>query len=148
MVGTSDETQWSANLNNLLHDTAYCYSIYGGPPNLLGGDTPPVFRSQLAHRSKAAITFAVFGDWGQVDGTGENADQANLMSQIASSGARFAVTTGDTGYPDGSQKNYGDLQQTGSSTSAIFGPRSGRSPARRSRCSTGRATTASRARRW
>jgi len=44
------------------------------------------------------------------------------MSQIASSGARFAVTTGDTGYPDGSQKNYGDLQQTGSSTSAIFGP--------------------------
>ncbi|HJX08057.1 MAG TPA: fibronectin type III domain-containing protein [Actinomycetota bacterium] len=79
-VGTTAETQWSANLNNLLHDTAYCYSIYGGPQNLLGGDTPPVFRSQLAHRSKAAITFAVFGDWGQVDGMGENADQANLMS--------------------------------------------------------------------
>src|SRR3954451_182652 len=86
------------------------------------GDTPPVFRSQLAHRSKAAITFAVFGDLGQVDGMGENADQANLMSQIAPSGARFAVTTGDTGYADGSQKNYVDLQQTGSSTSAIFGP--------------------------
>src|SRR4051812_20854951 len=64
MVGTSDETQWSANLNNLLHDTAYCYSIYGGPPNLLGGDTPPLFRAEIANRSKAAITFAVFGDLG------------------------------------------------------------------------------------
>ena len=37
------------------------------------------------------------------------------------SGARFAVTVGDNGYPNGSQTNYGDLQQVGASTSAIFG---------------------------
>jgi hypothetical protein len=35
---------------------------------------------------------------------------------------RFAVTTGDTAYPDGSQTNYGDLQQAGAGTSAVFGP--------------------------
>src|SRR3954453_5932316 len=111
-VGLVTETQWSADLNNLLHDTAYCYSIYGGPQNLLGTDTPPAFRSQLGHGSTVAVTCGVFGDWGQVDGMGENADQANLMSQIASSGARFAATTGDTGYPAGRRKNYGASQQT------------------------------------
>jgi hypothetical protein len=121
-VGTVAETQWSANLNKLRHDTAYCYSIYGGPENLIGMDTPPVFRSQVGPNSTAPITFAVFGDWGQVDATGANPDQANVMSQIAASGAGFAMTTGDTGYPDGSQIVYGDLQQTGSNTSAVFGP--------------------------
>ncbi len=44
------------------------------------------------------------------------------MQQIAASGARFAVTTGDNVYPSGSQTNYGDLWQTGPNTSAIFGP--------------------------
>ena len=34
----------------------------------------------------------------------------------------FAVTVGDNGYPNGSQINYGDLQQKGADTSAIFGP--------------------------
>ena len=53
---------------------------------------------------------------------GNNADQARLMSQIAASDARFAVTTGDTAYDSGSQKNYGDLVQRGSGTSAVFGP--------------------------
>ena len=44
------------------------------------------------------------------------------MSQIAASGARFAVTTGDNAYETGSQKDYGDLYQTGANTSAVFGP--------------------------
>ena len=43
--------------------------------------------------------------------------------QIAASGARFAVTTGDTGYPSGSQTNYGDLVQTGDNVSGVFGPK-------------------------
>jgi len=64
----------------------------------------------------------VLGDWGDVDAGGNNAPQAALMSGIASSGARFAVTTGDTAYPSGSQTNYGDLVQRGADTSAIFGP--------------------------
>jgi calcineurin-like phosphoesterase family protein len=121
-VGTVTETQWSASLNKLTHDTAYCYSVYGGPENLLGTDAPPVFHSQLGPNSSAPLTFAVFGDWGQVTSAGANPDQANVMSQVAASGARFAVTTGDTGYPDGSQLNYGDLQQTGANASAVFGP--------------------------
>ena len=44
------------------------------------------------------------------------------MSRIASSGARFAVSTGDIGYPSGSQTNYGDLVQTGDNVSGVFGP--------------------------
>ena len=35
------------------------------------------------------------------------------MSSIANSGVRFALGTGDTGYANGTQTNYGDLQQTG-----------------------------------
>jgi hypothetical protein len=44
------------------------------------------------------------------------------MAQVASSGVRFAVTTGDTGYPGGTETTYGDLQQVAADTSAIFGP--------------------------
>ena len=40
------------------------------------------------------------------------------MSQIKNSGARFAITTGDQGYPSGGQNEYGDLQ---SQTAGIFG---------------------------
>jgi calcineurin-like phosphoesterase family protein len=121
-VGAVAETQWSADVNGLRHDTAYCYAVYAGSTNLLAGGPAPVFRSQIGPASSHSYSFAVFGDWGQVSASGTNADQANLMSQIAASGARFAVTTGDTGYPDGSQLNYGDLQQTGGNTSAVFGP--------------------------
>jgi Calcineurin-like phosphoesterase len=64
----------------------------------------------------------VLGDWGAVDATGNNPDQANLMSRIAASGARFAVGTGDTAYPGGSQTNYGDLVQRGADVSTVFGP--------------------------
>ena len=38
------------------------------------------------------------------------------------SGARFAVMTGDTAYPGGGQKEYGDLQQAGIDQSTVFGP--------------------------
>ena len=38
------------------------------------------------------------------------------------SGAQFAISTGDIGYPNGSQTNYGDLNQTGANVSAVFGP--------------------------
>ena len=44
------------------------------------------------------------------------------MSQIAVSGVRFAVGTGDTAYPSGTQTNYGDLVETGPSVSTVFGP--------------------------
>ena len=72
-------------------------------------------------------TFAVFGDWGDTtnngvnDGT-TNANQAALLAQVGASGSQFAVSTGDVGYPGGSQTNYGDLQQKGADVSAVFGP--------------------------
>ncbi len=122
MVGAIEEYQWKAELTGLAEDTAYCYRIFGGSTQLLGQGPAPTFRSQVPGSSSAAFSFAVLGDWGLVGPSGVNLDQERLIAQIASSGARFAVTTGDTGYPDGSQLNYGDLQQTGASTSAIFGP--------------------------
>ncbi len=121
-VGTVAEYQWTANISGLSADTSYCYRVYFGTTDLLGTDTAPTFKSQVAAGSGTPFSFAVFGDWGQVDSTGSNPDQANLMRQIAASGVRFAITTGDTGYPGGSQLTYGDLQQKGADTSAIYGP--------------------------
>src|SRR5215207_3781777 len=118
--------QWKAQLT-LEPGTQYCYRVYLGssPVNeidLLGSDSAPSFWTQVPMGANQSFSFAVFGDWGYVDATGTNPYQASLMSLIASSGARFAVTTGDNGYPDGNQKNFGDLVQTGDSVSAVFGP--------------------------
>ena len=64
----------------------------------------------------------MFGDWGQTDSAGDNPDTTRLLGQLANSGARFAVTVGDNGYPAGSQTNYGDLKQHAADTSVVFGP--------------------------
>ena len=122
MVGAVPEYQWKAELTGLARDAPYCYRIAGGGAKLLGPGPAPTFRSQVPAGSTAPFSFAVLGDWGLVGPSGENVDQENVIAQIAASGARFVITTGDTAYPDGSQLNYGDLQQTGSSTSSIFGP--------------------------
>src|SRR5215211_5871447 len=118
--------QWKAQLN-LAPGTQYCYRVYLGtsPTNqidLLGTDPAPSFWTQVPIGSSQSFSFVVIGDWGQVDASGTNSYQANLMSLMASSGARFAMTTGDNGYPDGNQKNLGDLIQTGEAVSAVFGP--------------------------
>jgi fibronectin type III domain protein/calcineurin-like phosphoesterase family protein len=120
------EYQWKALLN-LMPGTQYCYRVYlGSSPtsevDLLGSDSAPTFWTQVPSGANQSFSFVVFGDWGQVDTAGTNSSQANLMSLMASSGARFALTTGDNGYPSGSQANFGDLIQTGSNLSAIFGP--------------------------
>ncbi|MDQ1475421.1 MAG: acid phosphatase type 7, partial [Actinomycetota bacterium] len=121
-VGSVLEYQWKASLT-LPSQGTYCYRPLLGTTDLLGAGASPQFRSQAAAGDSSPFSFDVFGDWGQVDGAGNSTDQANLFSQIAASGARFAVTVGDNGYPNGSQINYGDLQQTGANTSAIFGPK-------------------------
>jgi Calcineurin-like phosphoesterase len=123
-VGSAAEYQWKAKLTGLAHGTRYCYRTFLGDPalDLLGADPAPTFWSQLPAGSATAYSFAVLGDWGAVDGAGNNPDQANLMSRIAASGARFAVGTGDTAYPGGSQTNYGDLVQRGADVSTVFGP--------------------------
>ncbi len=86
------------------------------------GERVAQFQTQVTSGDNSPFSFDVFGDWGQVDSNGNNQDMANLFSQVAASGARFALTVGDNGYPNGSQINYGDLQQKGADTSAIFGP--------------------------
>ena len=120
-VGSVSEYQWKAPLS-LPGQGSYCYRPFLTSTDLLGTDTSPHFQTQVAAGDTTPYSFDVFGDWGQVDSSGNSADQTNLFSQIAASGARFAVTVGDNGYPNGSQTNYGDLQQKGADTSAIFGP--------------------------
>ena len=120
-VGSVSEYQWKAPLS-LPGQGSYCYRPFLTSTDLLGTDASPHFQTQVAAGDTAPYSFDVFGDWGQVDSSGNSADQTNLFAQIAASGARFAVTVGDNGYPNGSQTNYGDLQQKGADTSAIFGP--------------------------
>ena len=119
-VGTVFEYQWKGDIT-LPATGTYCYRVYLGTTDLLGANASPAFTTQVQFGSTESYSFVVFGDWGQVDASGQNAGQANLMAQIAASGARFAVSVGDNGYPNGSQINYGDLQQSGADTSAIFG---------------------------
>jgi hypothetical protein len=120
MVGGRSEKQWRAGISGLRPGT-YCYRIVGDGASLLGS-RKPTFQRQVSKGSAQRFSFAVFGDWGQVDASGENGDQQRLMAQIAASPARFAVSVGDVAYPDGTQHNYGDLDQTGSNTSTVFGP--------------------------
>src|SRR5687767_13718221 len=124
-VNGVSEYQWKAPITDLAPDTEYCYRVYFGSSqlDLLGADPSPSFRTQVPAGSTQPFKFAVWGDWGEVvDPSGQNPDQANLIAQIAASGARFALTNGDNASQVGSQKNYGDLYQTGENTSAVFGP--------------------------
>jgi hypothetical protein len=120
-VGSTAEYQWKAQLSGLTQGAPYCYRIFGGSTDLLGSDATPVFRAQVPANA-GPFSFAVFGDWGTTGSDGTNPDAARLFSQIAASGARFAVTTGDNGNGSGSQSEYGDLVQRGSDVSGIFGP--------------------------
>ncbi|HET7899754.1 MAG TPA: fibronectin type III domain-containing protein [Candidatus Nanopelagicales bacterium] len=115
------EYQWSATIP-VTPDTTYCYRVFLGSTDLLGADPSPVFTSQVAAGSTAPFSFVVLGDWGQAYAGSANPDQANVMKQVAATDARFAVLTGDTAYPGGGQSEYGDLQQTGSDVSGVFGP--------------------------
>ena len=121
-VGAINEYQWKGSLA-LPSSGRYCYRVLLGTTDLLAASSSPAFTTQVAAGSSEQFSFAVFGDWGLVDANGNNPDQENLLAQIAASGARFAVTTGDNGYPSGSQTNYGDLQQVGAAMGAIFGAR-------------------------
>jgi hypothetical protein len=126
-TATSNVYQWKPQLSSLSSGT-YCYRIEGATSttsttytDLLGSTVAsPTFTMAPADR------FAVIGDWGQTGGTAPsylNSGQANVISQVAGSGSDFAVSTGDIGYPGGTQSNYGDLQHTGQGVSGVFGPR-------------------------
>ena len=125
-VNSVAQYQWRATVAGLEPDTTYCYRvILGSTPklDLLGSDPSPQFRTQLPAGAAAPFRFAVFGDWGQANAGGANPDQERLFGQVAASGARFAVGTGDIANPSGSQTNYGDLRQAASNISGVFGSR-------------------------
>ncbi|HKT04723.1 MAG TPA: fibronectin type III domain-containing protein [Rugosimonospora sp.] len=127
-VGPVTEYQNNALLAGLPPGTTYCYRVYtAAGTDLLGGAATPRFTTLEAAGSGQPFSFAVFGDWGDTTDAGVNdgtlnANQAGVMAQIAASGARFAISTGDVAYPSGTQQNYGDLNQTGPDVSAVFGP--------------------------
>ncbi|MGW2720750.1 fibronectin type III domain-containing protein [Streptomyces sp. NPDC001492] len=120
----------SVAVTGLSADTHYCYRIYTGDAaqtDLLGTNTSPDFTTLQAAGGTSPVTFAALGDWGDTTNRGVNdgslnVNQANVLSRLASSGARFALTTGDVAYPGGTPTSYGDLNQTGVNISAVFGP--------------------------
>jgi hypothetical protein len=122
------EYQWRAPINGLAPAGRYCYRPELGTTapivDLLGADASPSFSAQLPAGATAPFSFAVLGDFGATGTTQAGTDnrQADVMTQIAKSGASFAVGTGDTAYPNGTQTNYGDLRQSGANISTIFGP--------------------------
>ena len=121
-VNGVSEYQWKATFT-VAADTEYCYRVFlGSDLDLLGGEASPRFRSQLPNTNLSSYSFAVFGDWGKSGSDGRNPHQANVLSRIASSGSRFAISTGDIGYPAGSQKSYGDIDQRGADLSNVFAP--------------------------
>ncbi len=121
-VNSVSEYQWKARLTGLSGNTQYCYRVFLNGADLLGADASPAFWKQVPAGSTRTYTFGVLGDWGALNGGTTNPNQANLMNTIAASGVRFMVGTGDTAYPSGSQTNYGDLYQTGTDISTVFGP--------------------------
>jgi phosphodiesterase/alkaline phosphatase D-like protein len=104
-VISKPEYQWKATIP-VTPDTQYCYRVKLGTVDLLGTDSSPSFTSQVAAGSNEPFSFAVFGDWGQAYAGGVNTHQTNRLSEMAYSGARFAVLTGDTAYPGGGQTEY------------------------------------------
>ncbi len=118
------EYQWKAKITGLLPATGYDYRVFFNSPavDLLGTDTSPAFTTTPSPGAAASFSFAVLGDWGASNSSGVNPYQASLMSQIAASGASFILSAGDVAYPSGSQTNYGDLFQTGTNISDVFGP--------------------------
>ena len=131
-VGSTSELQSTAEITGLQPSTKYCYRIYsGGTPavDLLGSNSAPTFTTLDPVGSTTPLTFDVVGDLGETNyssGTDYtntlNTNQAAIDSLIGSSGAKFVVTAGDVGYGGGTETNYGDLQQTGSEVSDVFGP--------------------------
>jgi chitodextrinase len=120
----------SVAVSGLAAGTTYCYRVYTDDTpavDLLGANASPQFTTLEAVGSSTPFTFDVVGDWGDTTNSGVNdgtlnVNQAGVDAQIAASGARFVLSTGDIGYPGGTQTNYGDLNQAGVNVSAVFGP--------------------------
>ncbi|MDA8372667.1 MAG: fibronectin type III domain-containing protein [Actinomycetota bacterium] len=129
-VGSAREYMNDVQLSGLSPNTTYCYRILSAgstPVDFLGSNPSPEFSTLQPANGTQPFTFDVLGDWGDTTNSGVNdgsvnRNQAAIDAEIAASGARFAVSVGDTAYMGGSQTNYGDLYQTGANVSAVFAP--------------------------
>jgi Calcineurin-like phosphoesterase/Purple acid Phosphatase, N-terminal domain len=119
-VGSTSETMWTARLGSLSPRTSYCYQLVDGATPVL--PAPLTFTTLPALGDSTSFSFDVIGDTGYNGDGGTNAAQDRLYASMAHSGASFILTTGDIAYPTGTQTNYGDLVNTGSNVSAVFGP--------------------------
>ncbi|HEX8078645.1 MAG TPA: fibronectin type III domain-containing protein [Jatrophihabitans sp.] len=114
------EYQTSIRITGLTAGATYCYRIFTGgsaPVDLLETDVAPRFTT-MGHSGE--FSFAVLGDWGDNSIAG-GLNQKNVDAQLAKSGVKFAVSTGDIAYQNGSQDNYGNLVATGPGVSQVFG---------------------------
>jgi hypothetical protein len=120
-----EDYQFSVQLGPLSPSTTYCYEVFTSTGTALAASQS--FTTLDSATSTTPLTFDVIGDFGETAGadestSGVNEDQAAIMDEIGSSGAKFILGAGDEGYPNGSDTNYGDLSTTGTDTSAVFGP--------------------------
>ncbi len=134
VVSGTNEYQSTVVLTGLSPSTKYCYRPLGpGSVDLLGSNPTQSFTTLNPAGTAAPLTFDVVGDLGEtLYGSSTpflnnlNTGQAaidNLIGQSATTaGAKFVVTAGDVAYSGGTQANYGDLKNTGSDISNIFGP--------------------------
>lgn len=129
-VNNVREYQNSVEITGLAPYTTYCYRVATGGSHridLLGSNASPQFTTLRRGRGPRRITFDVMGDWGDttnaaVNSGSLNKNQADIDALIARRRAQFAVSVGDTGYPGGTQTDYGDLGQRGVNVGAVFGP--------------------------
>jgi chitodextrinase len=134
-IGTTKEYFNSVKVAGLTPGAGYCFRVYTGDvaaTDLLGSLPSGTFTTLDDAGTSAPLTFAVLADWGDsthglagggtVNDGSLNVNQANVMTQLAGSGARFAVSVGDVAYPGGTQTTYGDVNQIGVNVSSVFGP--------------------------
>lgn len=130
VVSGTNEYQSTVVLTGLSPSTTYCYRPLGaGGVDLLGSNPSQQFTTLDPAGSSTPLTFDVVGDIGETLYSSStpypnnlNTGQAAIDSLIGSSGAKFVISSGDVGYSGGTQANYGDLINSGSEVSGIFGP--------------------------
>lgn len=125
-TATATGNQWKVQVSGLGSGT-YCYRMEGTTSTTSTTYTDLLDSATVSptFSTAPATKFAVIGDWGQTGSAAPNfanGYQANVISLLSRSGAGFAVSTGDIGYPNGSQSNYGDLIHGGQNVSGVFGP--------------------------
>ena len=134
VVSGTNEYQSTVVLTGLSPSTKYCYRPLGpGSVDLLGTNPTQAFTTLDPASASAPLTFDVVGDLGETMYSSTTAfpnnlndGQAAIDSLIGQSattaGAKFVITAGDVAYSGGTQANYGDLKNSGSEISNIFGP--------------------------